>query len=49
LREIRGKPACDCQRFLVGGDAVGVGVEFESRRLVRERDWPSDILIHGGS
>jgi hypothetical protein len=49
LREIGGKPACDGQRFLVGGDTMRVRVEFESRRLLRERDWRSDIFIHDGS
>jgi hypothetical protein len=49
LREISGKPACDGRCFLVGGDTVRVRIEFESRRLLRERDRPSDIFIHGGS
>jgi hypothetical protein len=49
LREFGGKLSRDGQRFLVGGDTVRVRVEFESRRLLRERDWPGDILVHGGS
>jgi hypothetical protein len=49
LREIDGELARDGQCFLVGGDAMGVRIEFESRRLLRERDRPSDIFVHGGS
>jgi hypothetical protein len=49
LPEFGGKLSRDGQRFLVGNDSVRVRVEFESRRFLRKRDRPGDILIHGGS
>src|ERR1700722_1886019 len=49
LREIGGKLSRDSQRFLVRSDAMRVQIEPESRRLLRDRDRPGDILIHGGS
>ena len=49
LREFGGKLPRDGQRLLVGGDPVRVRIEFENRRLLRDRDRPGDILIHGGS
>jgi hypothetical protein len=47
--ELLGKLARDDQRLFVGGDAVRVRVEFKSWRLLRDRDRPGDIFLHGGS
>ena len=48
-RKFSGELARDGERFLVRGDAVRVGVELESRRLLRDCDWTRDILVHDGS
>ena len=49
FREFSGELPRDGQRFLVGGDTMRVRVEFESRRLLRDRDRTRDILVHDGS